>query len=238
MLLTFLAKALLNRKLHYSYRFLFLPETIGAITWLCRNQEGASRIRHGLVATCVGDPGGFTYKQSRSGCAEIDQVLEQVFSDAGKPLRVRPFAPIGSDERQYCSPGFDLPVGSLMRTPYYEFEEYHTSADDLRFVTSAALDESLEMYLAVVEVLEMNSVRYVRSNPFCEPHLGKRGLYRREGGARVRRMEEAFLWVLNYSDGNNSLLDISSRSQIKLAIIAEAARTLSDHGLLEPAAQK
>ena len=130
-LAAYLARHLSSRPRRYSYRFLFIPGTIGSITWLARNEEQASRIRHGLVVTGVGDPGPFTYKRSRRGDAEIDRAAAHVLRHAGGPYTIRDFSPYGYDERQFCSPGFNLPVGCLMRTPHGEYPEYHTSADDL-----------------------------------------------------------------------------------------------------------
>ncbi len=235
-LATFLAERLKNSNvsLRYSYRFLFLPETIGAIAWLARNPDAPSRIAHGLVVTCVGDPGMSTYKRSRRGDAEIDRAVEQVLKDSGTPHRVLDFFPSGSDERQYCSPGFDLPVGSLMRTPYGRFPEYHTSADNLDFVTSEALRDSFEKYLATVCVLEHNAV-YRNMSPYGEPNLGRRGLYNLSGVPEGRsRQELALLWTLNLSDGSRSLLDIARRSGMTFADIYTAAEALRDTGLLRP----
>ncbi|HEU4898802.1 MAG TPA: DUF4910 domain-containing protein, partial [Actinomycetota bacterium] len=140
----------------YSYRFLFIPGTIGSITWLARNQDRTDRIRHGLVLSGVGDPGGFTYKRSRRGDAEIDRAVAHVLARSGRPHTVVDFSPYGYDERQFCSPGFDLPVGRLSRTEFATYPEYHTSADDLDLVGPAQLQESLEVCREVVAVLEGN----------------------------------------------------------------------------------
>lgn len=140
----------------YSYRFLFIPGTIGSIAWLARNEDKVGRIRHGLVVTCVGDGGRFTYKKSRRGDAEIDRAVEIVLKHAGVPYLVEEFFPYGYDERQYCSPGFNLPVGCLMRSPHGSFPEYHTSADDLTFIRPEYLEESLIRFREVIEVLETN----------------------------------------------------------------------------------
>ena len=184
-LTTELAKLLAPLELRYSYRFLFIPGTIGAITWLARNEERAQRIRHGLVVACVGDGGPFHYKRSRRG-AEIDRAAEYVLRRSGCEYDVHDFSPYGYDERQYCSPGFNLPVGSLTRTPHGRFPEYHTSADDLTFVAPQHLAESLRRYLEVIDVIE-NNRRPINTNPKCEPQLGKRGLYRAVGGTNAPR---------------------------------------------------
>jgi aminopeptidase-like protein len=231
-LTAFLAKQLTGLKLDYSYRFLFIPETIGAIAWLSLNEKTVHRIRHGLVATCVGDPGKLTYKRSRRGDARIDRAVEKVLSDSGEPYEILDFFPYGSDERQFCSPGFNLAVGSLMRTPYGRFPEYHTSADDLNFVRAECLGDSLAKYLAVLYVLENDRV-YLNVNPKCEPHLSRHGLYKTLGGHRGEWTDElALLWTLNLSDGSHSLLDISVRSGLKFELIHEAAGALVRSGLL------
>lgn len=221
----------------YSYRFLFAPGTIGAITWLAQNESQVDRIQHGLVVALVGGAGDFHYKRSRRGNAEIDRVVEYVLRASGRPHQVRDFSPYGYDERQYCSPGFNLPVGSLTRTPHGEFPEYHTSGDNLDFVSPESLAASLDLYREVCRVLEANR-RYVNLNPKCEPRLGKRGLYQSLGGtANAGQVELALLWVLNFSDGTHSLLDIAERSGHSFATIADAAQLLKDHGLLREAAE-
>jgi len=228
---THLAKFLAGRELRYSYRFLFIPGTIGAITWLARNRSAAERIRHGLVLTCLGDTGPFHYKKSRRGNAEIDRAVAHVLSHETNSPEFLEFSPYGYDERQYCSPGFNLPVGCLMRSVWGSFPEYHTSADNLDFIHPAQLAESLHVCAAVCDVLESNR-RYRNLNPFCEPQLGKRGLYRSTGGGSIEKELNARLWVLNLSDGQHSLLDIAERSQIAFPMIRDAADLLHENGLL------
>ena len=231
-LLTFLANLLLDIELKYSYRFLFIPETIGAITWLSLNEDKVSKIKHGLVATCVGDSGKSTYKKSRRGNAVIDRVVEKVLVDSGEPYEIIDFFPSGSDERQFCSPGFNLAVGSLMRTPYGRFPEYHTSADNLEFINQEYLADSLKKYMKAVFVLENNNI-YLNLNPKCEPQLGRRGLYKMIGAQKGSGIEElAIFWVLNLSDGTNSLLDISIRSGLSFDQIKNASDALLEKNLL------
>jgi aminopeptidase-like protein len=231
-LTTFLARQLQTQARRYSVRFLWIPGTIGSITWLARHEAQVARIKHGLVVACVGDGGHLHYKKSRRGNAEIDQVVSHVLRHSGQPHEVMDFSPYGYDERQYCSPGFNLPVGSLTRTPHGRFPAYHTSADDLAFVQPAALADSLNTYQAVIEVLERNRT-YWNTNPKCEPQLGRRGLYRALGGDQdVRRSELALLWVLNLSDGHHSLLDIAERSGLAFEVIWQVAQLLQAHGLL------
>jgi aminopeptidase-like protein len=232
-LATFLAKYLSSLALRYSYRFLFIPATIGAITWLCLNEAQVSKIKHGLVATLVGDAGHSTYKKSRQGDAEIDQAVVHVLKHSGQDHEILDFIPYGYDERQYCSPGFDLPVGCLMRTPHGQFPEYHTSADNLDFVKPKYLADSFFKCLAVLNILE-NNKKYLNRNPKCEPQLGKRGLYRVIGGQENAKLHElAMLWVLNLSDGSHGLLDIAERANIEFDLIKNAAAALLKHGLLE-----
>jgi aminopeptidase-like protein len=228
---TFLAQLLSGRDLHYSYRFLFIPGTIGAITWLARNRETAGRIRHGLVLTCIGDNGGFHYKKSRRGNAEIDRAVAHVLLHAGDSHEILEFSPYGYDERQYCSPGFNLPVGCLMRSVWGSFPEYHTSADNLDFIRPAALAESLRVCAAVMDVLENNRL-YCNQSPYCEPQLGKRNLYRSTGGNAMDDEISARLWVLNLSDGEHSALDIAERSGLPFSAVTEAAELLCQSGLL------
>jgi aminopeptidase-like protein len=224
-----LARHLAAQTLRRSYRFLFSPATIGPLTWLSRNEERLPRITAGLVATCVGDPGPFTYKRSRRGNAEIDRAVAAVLGEDGT---VEDFSPLGTDERQFCSPGFDLPMGVLSRTPPDRFREYHSSADDLDFVRPGPLGESFSRYLDVIDVLERNHA-YRNLSPKGEPQLGRRGLYRPVGGGSFT--EGPLLWVLNLSDGEHDLLAIAERSGLPFAQVADAADALVDAGLLSAA---
>jgi len=228
----FLAQFLVGRDLRYSYRFLFIPGTIGAITWLARNREAAGRVRHGMVLTCVGDNGGFHYKKSRQGNAEIDRAAAHVLHHYCKSAEILEFSPYGYDERQYCSPGFNLPVGCLMRSVWGTFPEYHTSADNLNFIQPKQLMESLQVCTAILDILEGNR-RYRNLNPYGEPQLGRRGLYRSTGGEAIESEINARLWVLNFSDGEHSLLDIAERSGQPFFAINQAAQTLCENHLLE-----
>lgn len=230
---TFLAQTLSDRDLCYSYRFLFIPGTIGAITWLARNRDAAKRIRHGLVVTGVGDAGGFHYKKSRRGNAEIDRAAAHVLAHSGEPSQILEFSPYGYDERQYCSPGFNLSVGCLMRSVWGSFPEYHTSADNLEFIKPSQLAGSLRVCAGIVDVLENNRA-YFNLKPYCEPQLGRRGLYRSTGGEAIEAEIHARLWVLSLSDGEHSLLDIAERSGLSFFLIKEAADLLFQNGLLAP----
>ena len=228
---TALAEQLAGRDLRYSYRFLFIPGTIGAITWLAQNRDQTNRIRHGLVLTGVGNESGFHYKKSRRGDADVDHAVTHVLRHNARSYDVLEFSPYGYDERQYCSPGFNLPVGCLTRSVWGTFPEYHTSADNLDFIKPERLGESLRVCTSVVDVLE-NNRRYRNLSPYCEPQLGKRGLYRSTGGEPIEVEINARLWVLNFSDGEHSLLDIAERSALPFAVIRNAASLLHEGGLL------
>jgi aminopeptidase-like protein len=233
---TQLAKFLSARDLRYSYRFLFVPGTIGAITWLARNKDGAARIRNGLVLTCIGDGGAFHYKKSRQGNAEVDRAAIHMLRHSSTSPVILDFAPYGYDERQYCSPGFNLAVGCLMRSVWGTFPEYHTSADNLSFIHPKQLADSMRICAGIVDILE-NDSRYHNLNPFCEPQLGKRNLYRSVGGGPIEEEMNARLWVLNLSDGQHSLLDIAERSGMSFFRIHQAAQLLRENGLLAPASE-
>jgi aminopeptidase-like protein len=220
-------------KRRYSYRFLYLPGTIGAITWLSRSAEKIERIRHGFVLALVGDGGTSTYKKSRRGNAEIDHAFEHVLRHSGAGYTVEEFEPLGYDERQFCSPGINLPVGCLMRSPHGQYPQYHTSADNLELVRAEFLEDSWSKSLGVVSILEGNR-RYKNLSPMCEPQLGRRGLYRAMGGQPDQaKVEQALLWVLNFSDAEHSLLEIADRARMPFGVVRKAADLLLEHGLLE-----
>ncbi|GHG15447.1 MULTISPECIES: DUF4910 domain-containing protein [Amycolatopsis] len=226
-----LAQQLALSQPHYTYRFLFMPGTIGSITWLARNASRIEKVRHGLVLACAGDPGSLTYKKSRRDDAEIDRVMQHVLRS--REHRVVDFSPYGYDERQFCSPGFNLGVGSLTRTPYAGYPEYHTSADNPGFVSPAAMEDTLGVLKDAFGVLDRNR-RYVNLSPYGEPQLGKRGLYDSLGGrSDAKQAQMAMLWVLNLSDGSHSLLDIAERAGLPFDIVDVAARALHDAGLVK-----
>ena len=222
-LVAVLGKYLANMSLRHSFRLLLGPGTIGPLTWLWRNEQRLHRVKHGLVASCVGDSGPPTYKRSRRGDADVDRAVASALRDSGRPHRLLDWFPWGGDERQFCSPGFDLPVGALSRTPADQFPEYHSSADDLELVTPEMLGDSFRLYLEVFDRLERND-RFLNLNPKGEPQLGKRGLYRAVGGGSSR--ETALLWVLSLSDGEHDLLDISERSGVGFDALRHAADEL------------
>lgn len=235
---TQLAQLLAGIPRRYTYRFLFIPGTIGSIAWLARNPETVRKIRHGLVLSCLGDAGQPTYKKSRRGDAPIDQAVAHVLRHGGCPHGLQEFSPYGYDERQYGSPGFNLPVGLFMRSPHGTYPEYHSSGDNLDFVRPEALADSLRLLLATVATIEGDGT-HLNTQPMGEPQLGRRGLYDNLGGANERHERQmALLWVLNQSDGAHSLLDIADRANLPFPRIQDAARQLAECGLLKPKTEK
>jgi aminopeptidase-like protein len=226
-----LAKTLAGRDLRHTYRLIFAPGSIGALAWLSRNEETVGRIDHGLVVSCLGDGGGPTYKRSRRGDAKIDRAMAAVLRRKFPQAAIRDFSPYGYDERQYCSPGYDLPVGLLQRGAFAEFPEYHTSADDLAFIRPEHLAASHDLILEAIEILEADWTP-VNLSPKGEPQLGRRGLYGSVGGAPAGDWTMALLWTLNFADGRHGLLDIAERSGLDFHTIATAAERLRAVGLL------
>jgi aminopeptidase-like protein len=225
-------------KTQLGFRVLFLPATIGAISWLAYNEDHLDKIRHGLVLTCIGDNGRFHYKQSRSG-ASIDDAVAHVLRHSGHSHEIMAFDPYGYDERQFCSPAFDLPVGCLMRSVHGAFPEYHTSADNLDFVKSEALDQSYAVIAILLDLLNANRT-YVRTDGRGEPQLGRRGLYRAIAGQKeaggANQMD--LLWVLNLADGKHSLLAMADRADMPFSRIQKAARLALDAALIEEIVRK
>jgi aminopeptidase-like protein len=229
---TMLAKQLSQRRLRHTYRILFAPGTIGPLAWLHQNRDTLDRVKHGLTVSCIGDAGGLTYKRSRRGDSQVDRAVALVLRDSGVAHRIIDWDPWGGDERQFCSPGFNLPVGCLMRTPHGEFAGYHTSADSLDRIRPESLAEAVRTGLGVVEILETNRT-YVNLSPYGEPQLGRRGLYRSSGGAvQSPDDERALLWMLNLSDGGASMVDVAARSGLAYEVIRRAAERLEQAELL------
>ena len=231
-LLAGLARVLAEqRELRHGFRLVWSPGTIGPLCWLSTNAGLVPHVRHGFAVSCVGDPGPLTYKRSRRETAPIDTAAEVVLR--GFPeATVRRWSPYGGDERQFCSPGFDLPFGALSRTPADAFPEYHSSADDLELVRPDALGESLHAALAMLDAVERDET-LVNASPYGEPQLGRRGLYRSVGGGSSE--EAGLLWVLSLADGSASLLDITARSGLPFGTIREAADALREVDLVRPA---
>jgi len=232
---TALARWVAGEPRRYTYRFVFAPGTIGSLCWLARNEKRLHRVRHGMVLALLGDPGPLTYKMSRRENSEIDAVARYALSATDPGAQVIGFSPYGYDERQLCSPGFNLPVGRLTRSVNGGYPQYHSSADDLSLIRPECLAQSYEACQRIISILETDR-RYVNLSPKGEPLLGKRGLYGAVGGRSPAEREHALLWVLNQSDGSRSLLDIAGRSGIEFQRIREAAAALQDAGLLRPQA--
>ncbi len=230
---TYLAKYLLQKRPYYSYRFLFIPGTIGAITWLSLNDTAINRIKYGMVTALLGIDSKYTYKRSRIGSTRIDKIVEQVLKVRKVDFEVIDFSPYGYDERQFCSPGINLPVGNLTRIPFGEYPEYHTSADDFKLVSAKALNDSLEVFVDIVQYIEADR-KYENLFPKGEPQLGRRGLYDNIGGRNdSKTLQLAFLWILSYSDGNYSLADIAMLSCIDVKLLCEAAEMLIGKELIK-----
>jgi aminopeptidase-like protein len=235
--LAHLGAALSQLRTRHTYRLLLAPGTIGAIVWLARNPEAARRIRHGLVLSGIGDRGAPTYKRTLGGDALVDRAMAHVLSTRTS-ARIVDFSPYGYDERQYNSPGFRLNVGMFQRSPFASFPEYHTSGDNLDFITPQSLEDSLRIVAEFIEVLEFGDRRYVNLAPYGEPQLGRRGLYAGVGGDKNAYAQNmAMLWVLSLSDGSCSLFDIAQRAKTPFSVIISAAERLCDSGLLAPAVQ-
>jgi len=229
-----LAAERLQQKNTHTWRFLFVPGTIGAISWLAANQTTMPSIVGGLVLTGLGDASAFTWKETRRGNAWIDRVVMQSLREQQPEQHTRlPFGPYGYDERQYASPGFQLPVGRLTRAVHGTFPEYHTSGDNLDFVRPERLEESLLLLKSIASLIDSDGI-YQNLAPYGEPQLGRRGLYGKIGAQRdPGRMQMAMLWVLNQSDGSTSLLDIAEKSAVDFATLYQAACLLEQHELLK-----
>ena len=233
--LTFLAKELSARRNRYGYRFLFAPGTIGSLAWLAANEERLGHIDHGLTVSCVGDGGGPVYKRSRRGDAFIDRVMAQILRNWPNAV-LQDFSPYGYDERQFCSPGFNLPVGCFQRSQWGTFPEYHTSADNMDFIRPEHLETSLAMLLDAANIAE-DDWTPLNLFPKGEPQLGQRGLYSAIGGNKSAGSSTmAMLWVLNLADGKSCLLAMAERSGLPFRELACAATVLRERGLLASAA--
>jgi aminopeptidase-like protein len=229
---SFIYRSLASKKMNYSYRFLFLPETIGSIFYLSRYGEILkNKLKAGFVVTTIGDKGSFTYKRSRQGNSLSDRAVELVLEQTERDFLIEDFFPYGSDERQYCSPGFNLPVGSLMRTRYGKYKQYHTSDDNRTFISFEAMEQSVQKYLEVVNVIEENKT-YQNRYPFCEPKLGDKGFYPSNGSADYQEKLNAALWILNLADGKNDLISISKRSRTNFKLLLSVAKNLENSKLI------
>ena len=253
---TLLLQELGRLSLRHAYRFVILPETIGAIVWLSRNEQRARALRGGLIPSTVAGPGAFGYKRTFRGDDRIDRVVRATFGELGMQYVEYPFDVNGSDERQYSSPAFRIPTGTICKDKYYEYTNYHTSLDDLDFISAEALVQTLKLYLLAIEKLEQDRT-YRSLASHGEPMLGKRGLYPKIGGSIKQKAADlnhrhaerpyevstehilfgsdldAMRWVLFYSDGQTSLLDIAERTGLPMRQLDAVADKLLKNQLLE-----
>jgi aminopeptidase-like protein len=226
-----LARALQAERPRLTWHIVFGAGTVGSLAWLATHEAKTPRIRAGFTLGLLGDGAPLTYKRSRRGDTGTDRAARLVLSRLGEPHRLFDFEPYGYDERQFCSPGFDLPVGRLSRSQYGEYPQYHTSADDLDFVAPLQVAKATAAGAALLATLDANRT-LLNVLPKGEPRLGKRGLYSPVGGQSLRDSERAMLWVLNQSDGRADLVDIAERSGMPFATVAAAADALEQAGLV------
>lgn len=226
-----LAKALRNERPRLTWRVVFGPGTIGSLAWLSRNEHRLPRLRTGLTIGLLGDAGPLRYKRSRRGDTVTDRAAAHVIGREPFGGVLTPFEPYGYDERQFCSPGFDLPVGRITRSPNGTYPEYHTSADDLALIRPEKLAESIRAVARMISLLDANR-RVLNLGGKGEPRLGKRGLYGSVGGAGPAEFEHALLWVLSLADGRHDLLAMSERSGMPFELLERAATALEEARLV------
>lgn len=237
LLTAFLAKEFSKLSLNYSYRFVFIPETIGAITYCWKNEEKMKNLLGGFVVSCVAGPGKFGYKKTYLENSLLDRIVNYTLFENGIDFIKYPFEPQGSDERQYSSPGFRIPVGLITKDKFHEYEYYHTSLDDLNFAKPEYLIDSLKIYLEVIKNLDANQ-KFISLNPNCEPQLGRRGLYPTIGRRTIKSNTESYneldviLWLLFYGDGSLTLFEIHEKTGIAFADLVNAAEILKEKNLM------
>jgi aminopeptidase-like protein len=227
------ALARASQPLRHTVRLLYLPATVGALAWLAAHGETVQRVRGGLVLTGLGDASPLTYKASRRASTRMDRLARRVLASRDSAARFVPWDPYGYDERQFCSPGFDLPVGRLTRGVHGQYPQYHTSGDDPAFVSAKQIDRAVE---AVLEILRRFDAEPVLNNrqPLGEPQLGRRGLYRSVGGTvDSRSIELSYLWVLSLADGAHGLEDVAEQSGLPSEVVQAAIDRLETAGLVD-----
>jgi aminopeptidase-like protein len=234
-----LLKSLRSRKTKHSYRFVIAPETIGSIAYLNRNESAMRRVSGGFVITTVAGPGRFGYKRTFLGDDPVDSAVRNAFRKLKISYHEYPFDINGSDEKQYSSPFFRIPVGTICKDKYFEYDEYHTSLDNLSFISARDLVKTLDVYIAAIDCLEKGAA-YRSTNPRCSPMLGKRGLYPKIGGHIKQRFSgsgkstdiEALNWMMFYGDGSRTISNISEKTGVPEDRLNNAARALEGRGLL------
>ncbi len=224
-------KELTNRK--YTYRFVFVPETIGAIAYLNKNGNYLKdKLEAGFVITCCGDKGNFTYKRSKAEGTLVDRATEHFLKNTQEHFKIIDFKIGGSDERQYCSPGFNLPVGSLMRTMYKCYPEYHTSLDNKNFISFPSLIETIDAYFDIVRIFELND-KYVNKIKYGEPFLSKHNLYPTDTNHQKMADSTAMLLhFLAYADGTKDLIEIAEKFNSCILDFADIVETCKKNNLI------
>ncbi len=234
---TFLAKYLDQQSLRkYSYRFIFIPSHIGPITWLALNQDQLDRVRHGLVLSNLGAQGTFSYQKSRQKIGEIDRTFEYLSTIGLKKGEIREFSPVGLNNRNFCSPGFNLPMGSLSRYPVPSINAGNTHSIELEAPQNFL--DSFQFVLEGLEILEGNEV-FENLSPYCEPQWTKKGFFDPADGKKLvdDGYRKSLLWVWSQSDGKTDLIQIAQDSQLPFATILQAAKDMEEYGLLKPVPQ-
>tara|TARA_B100000674_G_C37968098_1_gene975610 strand:+ start:1215 stop:2522 length:1308 start_codon:yes stop_codon:yes gene_type:complete len=230
MVATRLAEILSKENTYYTYRFVFIPETIGSIAYTSRNLKRLKkRTKAGFVLTCIGDNNGYSFLKTKYENTLSDKVAMSVIRDEYQDAQIYKWETRGSDERQYCSPGIDLPIASIMRTKYGEYKEYHTSKDNLEYVSAEGLQGGLEYVLRIIDRLETNGIP--ASNVKGEPQLGRRGLYP-EVSTKNSYNANVICDLLSYSDGANDMIDIKERTGHEYASLVEAFQLLEKNMLI------
>jgi aminopeptidase-like protein len=230
---TYLSKYIKSKaNLRYSYRIIFIPETIGSIAYLSKNLENMKQnLVAGFNVTCVGDDNNYSFMPSKNGSTLSDKVALHVLKNKQPEFKMFSFLERGSDERQYCSPGVDLPVCSVMRTKYGEYDEYHTSLDDLNFISSSGLNGAYEIYSTIIDILESN---YKYTNTIlCEPQLGRRGMYPNTSTKNTKASVEMMMNLLIYCDGELDLVDIAELIKKPVWDLVELAKKLESKGVIK-----
>lgn len=231
---TFITKEIMREKRRYTYRILFLPETIGSIAYISKNLKTLKKyVRAGLVLTCIGDDGPFSYLTSRYGNNLSDRVVRRVLEKYynKNEIKIWGWTERGSDERQFCAPGVDLPMCSIMRSKYHTYPEYHTSKDDLSMASETSMMKSLEYVRRIIDLLEINVIPKATNK--CEPMLGKRGLYENISKRGSSESSQAYLDILSYSDGSNDVIELSKILKIREENVYEILKKLKENKLVK-----